>query len=188
MKRFFIQSTTLTFIVLILGVVVYTTFLKPFYHILLPFTLIFFYVATNLVHCYLLKIAVNSGARFSSKYMAINFIKMFSYLLIAIAVALIIAFLAWFFSNILIYILVSAVLSVIGKPIKNKLLKIKFGKLSIPNSIASAIALIIILTVFFSLFFLSDFVDLILRGNQNSNCTFLYYILDFITGKVLCIK
>lgn len=89
MKRFFIQSTTLTFIVLILGVVVYTTFLKPFYHILLPVTLIFFYGATNLVHGYLLKIAVNSGARFSSKYMAINFIKMFSYLLIAIAVALI---------------------------------------------------------------------------------------------------
>lgn len=88
MKRFFIQSTTLAIIVLILGVAAYTTFLKPFYHILLPYTLIFFYCTTNLVHAYLLKIAVNSGARFSSKYMAVSFIKMFAYLLIAVAVAL----------------------------------------------------------------------------------------------------
>lgn len=89
MKRFFIQSTTLTIIVLILGVAAYTTLLKPFYHILLPFTLIFFYGATNLVHAYLLKIAVNSGARFSSKYMAVSFAKMFAYLIVGVAVALI---------------------------------------------------------------------------------------------------
>ncbi len=74
--------------------------------------------------------------------------------IVAIAVALIIMFLAWYFSNILIYILVSAVLSLIGKPFKSKLLKIKFGKFSIPNAIASAITLIIILIIFFSIFFI----------------------------------
>lgn len=88
MKRFILQSTLLTIIILLIGAVAYSTFLKPFYHLLLPFTLIFFYCTTNLVHAYLLKIAVNSGARFSSKYMAVSFIKMFAYLLIAVAVAL----------------------------------------------------------------------------------------------------
>lgn len=87
MKRFFLQSTILTIIILLIGVLVYSTFLKSYYHILLPITLILFYCTTNLVHAYLLKIAVSSGARFNSKYMAVNFIKMFLYLLIAVAVA-----------------------------------------------------------------------------------------------------
>jgi hypothetical protein len=87
MKRFFLQSTILTIIILLIGALVYSTFLQPYYNILLPITLILFYCATNLVHAYLLKIAVNSGARFNSKYMAVNFIKMFLYLLIAVAVA-----------------------------------------------------------------------------------------------------
>jgi len=87
MKHFFKQSTILTVIVFVVGFLAYSTFLKPYYHILLPLTLIFFYGTTNLVHAYLLKIAVDSGARFTSKYMAVSFIKMFSYLMIAVAVA-----------------------------------------------------------------------------------------------------
>lgn len=73
--------------------------------------------------------------------------------IIGIAVALVIAYIAWYFSNILIYILVSAVLSLIGKPLKNQLLKIKFWKFSIPNSLAAAISLICLLIIFFSIFF-----------------------------------
>lgn len=73
--------------------------------------------------------------------------------IVGIAIALVIAFLAWFFSNILIYIIVSAVLSLIGKPLKNKLLSIKLGKYSIPNGLAAAISLIFLLTIFFCIFF-----------------------------------
>ena len=87
MKQFFKQSTILTVIVFVVGFLAYSTFLKSYYHILLPLTLIFFYGTTNLVHAYLLKIAVDSGARFTSKYMAVSFIKMFFYLMIAVAVA-----------------------------------------------------------------------------------------------------
>lgn len=87
MKRFLIQSSILTIILLALGIFAYSTFLSAYYHLLLPLTLIFFYLTTNLVHAYLLKIAVDSGNRFGSKYMAVNFIKMFFYMAVAILVA-----------------------------------------------------------------------------------------------------
>jgi len=74
--------------------------------------------------------------------------------IVGIAIALIIGFLAWYFSNILIYILVSAILSLIGKPLKEMLLKIKFRKHHMPNSLAAGISLIFLVAVFFSLFFL----------------------------------
>ncbi len=88
MKRFFIQSTTLTIIVLVLGAIAYSILLKPFYNVILPVAAIFFYVATNLVHAFLLKIAVKSGSKFTSQYMAVSFIKMFFYLAIAVVYAL----------------------------------------------------------------------------------------------------
>lgn len=84
MKQFIIKSTALTFIVFILGVVVYTTVLKTYYFAALPFVLFFFYLVTNLVHAYLLKIADKTSSKFTSQYMAISYIKMFFYLAVAI--------------------------------------------------------------------------------------------------------
>ena len=89
MKRFIIQSTILTIIVFILGAVVYSTFLQQYYLSILPFAVLFFYIVTNLVHAYLLRIAVKSGSRFTSQYMAVSFLKMFFYLAVAIVYALI---------------------------------------------------------------------------------------------------
>lgn len=88
MKRFILQSTILTIIVFVLGTVVYSTFLQQYYLSILPFTVLFFYLVTNLVHTYLLKIAVKSGSRFTSQYMAVSFLKMFFYLAVAIVYAL----------------------------------------------------------------------------------------------------
>jgi len=88
MKRFILQSTVLTIIVFILGTIVYSTFLQQYYMSILPFTVLFFYLVTNLVHSYLLKIAVKSGSRFTSQYMAVSFLKMFFYLAVAIVYAL----------------------------------------------------------------------------------------------------
>ena len=88
MKRFILQSTVLTIIVFILGTIVYSTFLEQYYLSILPFTVLFFYLVTNLVHSYLLKIAVKSGSRFTSQYMAVSFLKMFFYLAVAIVYAL----------------------------------------------------------------------------------------------------
>lgn len=84
MKQFLIKSTILTVIVLLIGAGLYLTVLKSFYLPVLPFVVLFFYLATNLVHAYLLGVADKSGSRFTSKYMAVSFIKMFVYLAIAI--------------------------------------------------------------------------------------------------------
>jgi hypothetical protein len=88
MKRFILQSTVLTIIVFMLGAIVYSTFLQQYYLPILPFAVFFFYIVTNLVHAYLLKIAVKSGSRFTSQYMAVSFLKMFFYLIVAIVYAL----------------------------------------------------------------------------------------------------
>jgi hypothetical protein len=84
MKAFLIKSSILTIIIFLLGTILYTTILKPYYLSVLPFFVLFFFAVTNLVHAYLLKIAVKSGSKFTSQYMAVSFIKMFFYLAIAI--------------------------------------------------------------------------------------------------------
>jgi len=84
MKLFLIKSTILTMIVFLLGAFFYLTVLKYFYLSVLPFTVLFFYLVTNLVHAYLLNVAGKSSARFTSQYMAVSFLKMFFYLAVAI--------------------------------------------------------------------------------------------------------
>lgn len=84
MKQFLLKSTVLTIIIFILGAILYSTILKSYFLIVLPFTVLFFYLVTNLVHAYLLKIAGKSGSKFTSQYMAVSFLKMFFYLAIAI--------------------------------------------------------------------------------------------------------
>lgn len=89
MKSFVIKSSLLTFIVLIIGAVFYSTLLRPFYLEVLPWAVALFYIGTNLVHAYLLKISVSSGSRFTSHYMAASFSKMFFYLTVGIVYAMI---------------------------------------------------------------------------------------------------
>ena len=89
MKSFITKSSILTLLVLILGAVIYSTLLKPFYLAILPLAVALFYIGTNLVHAYLLKISLSSGSRFTSHYMAASFSKMFFYLAVAIVYAFI---------------------------------------------------------------------------------------------------
>jgi len=68
---------------------------------------------------------------------------------------LVIGFLLWYFSNIVAYILVAVVVSILGQPIINLLEKIKFGKFRLPRALTAIISLLIllcILTVFFIFF------------------------------------
>ena len=87
MKSFILKSSFLTVMVFILGIIVYSTFLKPYYITTLPVFVILFYLVTNFVHAFLLKISVSSGSRFTSYYMATSFFKMFFYLGVAIVYA-----------------------------------------------------------------------------------------------------
>jgi hypothetical protein len=84
MIQFLKKSTALTIIVFIIGLIIYSTVLKPFYLAILPVVLVFFYLVTNLVHAYLLKIAVKTSLKFTSQYMATSFLKMFFFLAVAI--------------------------------------------------------------------------------------------------------
>ncbi len=88
MKKFILQSTVLTIVVLVLGAILYSTYLNSYYQSVLLFVVLFFYFVTNLIHTFLLKIAVKSGSKFTSQFMAINFGKMFFYLIVAVVYAL----------------------------------------------------------------------------------------------------
>jgi predicted PurR-regulated permease PerM len=72
--------------------------------------------------------------------------------IIGIAATLVIGYITWYFSDIVIYIIVSAVLSLMGKPLMNKLLTIKIGKFHISRSLSAAITLLAMLGIFLSLF------------------------------------
>ena len=69
--------------------------------------------------------------------------------IIIISVAAIVLFTAWYFSNIIIYIVVSAVLSIIGRPLVRFFDKLKFGKYFCPHWLSAALTL---LTIFFIVF------------------------------------
>lgn len=87
MKSFILKSAVLTLTVFILGTALYSFFFQSVYFSLLPFLPLLFIGVTNLVHYYLLKVAVKSPARFTSRYMAASFLKMFFYLALAIGYA-----------------------------------------------------------------------------------------------------
>lgn len=83
-NRFLLKSFILTIVSLIVGVCMYSTVLHPYYFTALWAIVPFFFVVTNLVHSFLIKIAVKSSSKFTSQYSAINFLKMFFYLVIAV--------------------------------------------------------------------------------------------------------
>lgn len=72
--------------------------------------------------------------------------KLSKYIIIC-AITAAILFLAWYFSNILTCILISAVLALVGNPIMNFLTSLKIGKIKVSPSIAALVTLIIIATI-----------------------------------------
>jgi phosphotransferase system glucose/maltose/N-acetylglucosamine-specific IIC component len=67
-----------------MGAIAYSTIFRQYFLMVLPAVLVFFFIVTNLVHAYLLKVSIKSGSRFTSQYLATSFIKMFFYLAVAI--------------------------------------------------------------------------------------------------------
>lgn len=66
--------------------------------------------------------------------------------------AVVLAFLLWFFLDIVIYILLSVILSFVGKPLMWALDRIKIGRFTIPRSVAAFISLISLWLLFFGMF------------------------------------
>lgn len=73
------------------------------------------------------------------------------YIIIGIIVT-IIGFLVWFFSSIITYILISAVLSLIGKPVVDLISRIRIKSWHPPKSFGAAVALVLIWILFYSFF------------------------------------
>lgn len=72
--------------------------------------------------------------------------------ILGVAVAAIVMFLVWYFSNIVGYILISAVLAIIGKPMVGMLMKLKFKHRGISKWLAALCTLATIWTVFITFF------------------------------------
>jgi len=68
-------------------------------------------------------------------------------------------FLAWYFFAILAYILISAVISIMGHPMVRFFDSLHIRKIKFPHALSSLLALLIIIAVFFALIF--TFVPLI---------------------------
>jgi predicted PurR-regulated permease PerM len=71
-------------------------------------------------------------------------------IIVLLAVAI---YLAWYFSAIVVYILISAVLSIMGHPLVRFFDRIHVWKFKIPHTLSSILALLCIITVFFALIF-----------------------------------
>jgi predicted PurR-regulated permease PerM len=70
-----------------------------------------------------------------------------------------ILFLVWYFSSVVIYILVSAVLAIVGRPLVNWLARQHIGRFQMPRWAAASLTLMVIMSVFMAIF--SLFIPLI---------------------------
>ena len=85
--------------------------------------------------------------------------------IILIAATSLVAFLLWYFSSIIIYIVVAAVLSFLGHPLMDLLYRIRFKRFRLPRAVCAAIALLTIWGVF--VVFFSVFIPLIVGQLNN---------------------
>lgn len=67
---------------------------------------------------------------------------------IAILGLLFAAFMVWYFSNIVVYLIVSAVISMIGHPLVRKFDKIKLWRFKFPHALSAVLTLLILLSTF----------------------------------------
>ncbi len=89
--------------------------------------------------------------------------KVLRYILIALAVALLLVA-AWYLSAIVIYIIISAVLALIGRPLADRLQKIKIKEKNLPTALSAAITLLTIWAVMITFFVV--FIPLVIQEGQ----------------------
>ncbi len=86
------------------------------------------------------------------------------YILTVLGIILL-AFFVWFFSSIVIYLLIGAVIALIGMPIVRWLSKVKIKNYDLPDSVKAIITLLVIYGVLFTLFV--SFIPVILTQTRN---------------------
>ncbi|MDR2937875.1 MAG: AI-2E family transporter [Prevotellaceae bacterium] len=86
--------------------------------------------------------------------------KLARYIIISVVTAAVLA-VAWYFSNIVAYVLIAAVLSLIGKPLKDAISKVRIKNIHLPCALCAAITLAALWLVFVLFFYF--FIPLILE-------------------------
>jgi hypothetical protein len=81
----FIKGLTLyTFLILLLGTILFLTVLKKYFLPILPFVLLFYYISTLVLHKFMLQISQKDISSFSFKFMILSLIKMFIYIIFGV--------------------------------------------------------------------------------------------------------
>ncbi|MCK3682653.1 AI-2E family transporter [Maribellus sp. YY47] len=99
---------------------------------------------------------------------------------------LFILFLIWYFSNIVTYILISVVLSFMGRPLMHWLTRLKYKRFKIPQSLAAFISLGVIWIVFLSFF--RFIIPLLIRELETLSKIDFTAVLDSIEEPFLQIQ
>jgi len=73
-------------------------------------------------------------------------LKKYPFVFTALGLALVILFI-WFFSDIVVYVLVAAVLSVIGQPLVKLINRVRIGRFRIPQGVSALITLVVMLLI-----------------------------------------
>jgi predicted PurR-regulated permease PerM len=101
-----------------------------------------------------------------------------------ILITALVGFLVWYFANIVIFIIVAGVISIVGAPLVEFLDKIKVGRFVFPHVLSVTITLLLLLMLFFGMF--SLFIPLVVNeANLISNIDgkqLLAYFHDEISG------
>jgi predicted PurR-regulated permease PerM len=91
-------------------------------------------------------------------------------------------FMAWYFFNILIYIITAGVISLMGQPLVDVLSKIKFGKFTIPKSISALITIVVFIGLVVGLVML--FVPAISRQAEMISKINIDEVVDYFAGVI----
>ena len=84
MKAFIVKLTGITFAIAVIGWLVFSLAFPEYYLPVLPFLLLFFYLATMGIHAYQLKMAQKDIGKFTRSNMLITFFKLVLYSVVAV--------------------------------------------------------------------------------------------------------
>ncbi len=91
-------------------------------------------------------------------------------------------FMAWYFFNILVYIITAGVISLIGQPLVEVLSKLRIGKFALPKSISALITIVILLGILVGMVFL--FVPAISRQAQMISMINVDEVVNYFAGVI----
>lgn len=83
-NKFFKGLSIYSAIILAVGAILFLTVLRPFFLLIFPFVLLFYYVSTLIFHQYMLKITQSDVSRFGFLFMILSFIKMAIYIVFGV--------------------------------------------------------------------------------------------------------